>query len=703
MKLTRLSAYALSAVSPLILAQEKQPLLEEVYVFGQKYTDAGDAGSRLGLSIKEIPATIDVINGDAIRHRGDLSVLDAVTRSAGFIGNGNPGNGGTSITARGFTGQDAVTKLYDGNQYFTLAGTITFPFDTWAIDRIDVLKGPASVLYGQGGVAGAINIIPKIASDEFGLDIRLTAGENNERFIGAGITGTVTHNVVSRLDISQRKSDNFVNNGSSESDMLAFSLQWQATEDITLTLRHDAGDQSPMRYFGIPLVDGKFNKDWLELNLNAEDSRIRYQDDITRAIMDWDISDNLSFNAEIFSLDTDRYWQTIETYAYDSNSGVIQRGDPLIIRHQLEQRGLRASLVSDSSIGGMAWKSSFGFEATDVEMKYTSNFNPSHPNRVDWGGDVDTIDPHNFDPGLWSDITDSQAALDQKSDVNQLAFFAESQLILTTKLALVAGLRMDRIETDYERLAYGDSVANPLFQEIDPLMFRLGTVYNFNDNTAFYGQYSTGETHPNGGDIVRVRANYRESDTVGVEQYEFGVKQSLQENRLNWNLALFEVTKTNLLIDDPDSSDPTDRVTIPEQRSQGIEAGLEYLLDTNVTGYANVAVIDAERDSSDGSSKATPYVPEVTFNTGILFRPMDYIQVTADLRYVDERPYKDTPLDAYTIVDLSLSWILQENMRLTMNAKNVTDELYATSDHWAGNQWSVGQPRSLSFSLDVNF
>lgn len=55
MKLTRLSAYTLSAVSPLILAQEKQPLLEEVYVFGQKYTDAGDAGSRLGLSSRKYP------------------------------------------------------------------------------------------------------------------------------------------------------------------------------------------------------------------------------------------------------------------------------------------------------------------------------------------------------------------------------------------------------------------------------------------------------------------------------------------------------------------------------------------------------------------------------------------------------------------------------------------------------------------------
>lgn len=704
MKLKTLSALALiSTVSPIVVAQENQTLLEEVYIFGQEYLESSDAGSRLGLSVNEIPATVDVINGDAIRLRGDLSVLDAATRSAGLVGNGNPGNGGTSITARGFTGQDAVTKLYDGNHYFTLAGTITFPFDTWAVERIDVLKGPASVLYGQGGVAGAINIIPKSASDEFGFDLRLTTGENNERFIGAGITGEIADKVIGRIDISQRESDNFVSNGASESDMLALVVEWQPTEDVTLTFRHDAGDQSPMRYFGIPLDNGSFNRDWLELNLNAKDSRIRYQDDNTRLIMDWKISDTLNFNTEVFSLDTDRYWQTVETYSYDSQNHLIQRGDPLIIRHQLEQQGLRANLVIDSSIGTMPWKASLGFETTDVAMKYTSNFNPSHPNRVSWGGDIETVNPDNYVASSWSDITDSEAALDQVSDVNQLAFFAESQLKVTEQLALVAGLRLDNIETDYERLAYGDAVANPLSQEIDPLMFRLGAVYDLNQNTALYGQLSTGETHPNGGDIVRVRANYRESDTVGVEQYEFGIKQSLRQNKLNWNLAVFEVTKKNLLIDDPDSSDPTDRKVIPEQTSQGVEAGIEYLLDNRLTGYANIAIIEAERATTDGGSEATPYVPDVTFNTGVLFRPVSYIQLAADLRYVDERPYKDAPLDAYTLVDLSLAWLVQENMRLTLNAKNVTDELYATSDHWAGNQWSVGQPRTLSLTLDVNF
>jgi len=710
MRLKTLSVlFILGATSPCMSAEGEDNKIEEIFILGQEFARSTETSSRLGLSWNETPATVDTINGDAIRYRRDLSVLDAVARSAGFVGAGNPGNGGTSVTARGFTGQDAVTKLYDGNQYFTLAGTITFPFDTWAIERIEILKGPASVLHGQGGVAGAINIIPKSSSEEFGLDLRFTAGENNERFFGVGTTGEIADKVIGRADFSRRKSDNWVINGLSESDMLGLALQWQAAEDLTLTLRHDSGDQSPMKYFGIPVVDGDFNEDWVDLNLNVGDSRIRYQDDITRLIADWNISKNLSVNAELFSLDTDRYWQTVETYSYDSENDVIQRGDPLIIRHELEQQGLRANVVFDSSIGNIPWKSSLGFEVTDVSMNYTSNFNPTHPNRVDWGGDVDTVDPDNFVAGSWSDITDSEAALDQVSEAEQMALFAESQLKVTKQFALVAGLRFDNIETDYERLVYDDSGSvddsedNRLSQKINPLMFRLGAVFDLNPDTAFYGQYSTGETHPNGGDIVRVRADFRESDTVAVEQYELGIKQSLKEGRLNLNLALFDITRKNLLIDDPDSSDPTDRVSVPEQRSQGVEAGIHYVLDDGVTGYANIAILEAERDTTDGDSVSTPYVPDTTFNIGVLYSPVDFIRVGADLRYVDKRPYEDTPLPSYTIVDLSLAWVIVEDLRLTMNALNVADELYASSDHWTGRQWSVGQPRTLSLTLDVSF
>ena len=699
---------SLSVASAITFAEDSEKEIEETFVLGQDLASISQSASRLDLSLHEIPATVEEILGDAIRYRRDLSVLKAVSRSAGLVGAGNPGNGGTSLTARGFTGQDAVAKLYDGNQYFTLAGTNTFPFDTWAIDRIEVLKGPASVLYGQGGVAGAINVVPKAPSSEFGANLRLTAGENSERFFGAGVTGEIIDSLNGRADYSRGESDNWVENGESETEMLALALEWEATEDLSFTLRHDEGDQSPLRYFGIPIVDGDFNEDWVELNLNVGDSRIRYQDAMTRLITDWSINDSLALNAEVFSIDSDRYWQTVETYSYDAENDLINRFDPLIIRHELEQTGLRANLVIDSMLAEMPLKTSVGFELTDIAMDYTSNFNPTHPNRVDWGGDFDTVDPNNFQAGSWSDVTDSSAALDQVSDADQMAFFAEAHLKVTDVFAVLAGVRLDTVETEYERLTY-DEDGNPdtsgdnlLTQDIDPLMFRLGGVYDINEDTATYAQYSTGETHPNGGDILRVRSNFREAETVSIEQFEIGIKQSLLDERLTWSMAVFDITKKDLLIDDPDSSDPTDVVSIPEQTSQGIEASVSYVLSNSFTGYANVAYVDAERGTGE-ETIPTPYVADVTFNTGLLYSPVEFIRLGADLQYVDERPYEDTPLPSYTLVDLSLAWIVNKNTSVIINAINVTDELFGSSDHWTGGQWSVGQPQTVSLTLDFSF
>ena len=700
-----------TVITPLSVAENNDvnSNIEKITIIGKKHTETSDSISKLGLSVKQIPASIDVISGQAIRYRNDLSVLNAVSRSASFVGAGNPGNGGSSISARGFTGQDAVTKLYDGNHFFTLAGTITFPYDTWGIERIEVLKGPASVLHGQGGVAGAYNVIPKSPNNEFGGDMRLTLGQDNQRFFGASLTGELINDVSGRIDYSNSQSDNWVNNGESKSHMLSLAIEWQATSDLTLTFRHDDGDQSPMKYFGLPVVNGDIKKEWLTLNLNASDSRIQYQDRISRIIADWQISDKISLRTEAFSLDTDRYWQTIETYSYDDKTASIQRADPLIIRHQLEQLGLRTHLVFDSSIGTMNWRSSIGVEFTDADMKYTSNFNPTHPNRVDWGGDVDTINPNNVNPGLWSDITDSQAALDQISDVQQMAFFAESQLQITEQLSLVGGIRFDNIETDYHRLAYNESatidtsVDTLVSQTINPVMFRVGVVYDLNSNTALYAQASTGETHPNGGDVVRVRKNYRDADTVGVEQYEIGLKQSLFNGNLDWNIALFDITKQNLTIDDPDSQDPTDRVVVPEQYARGVELGANFIITEKIEGYANIAILDANRETTEGDKISTPYVAERTINTGLLYSPVDFIRIGADLRYVSERPYQDTPLPAYTILDLSLAWLVNDHTQLKLNAVNVTDEIYASSDHWTGRQWSIGQPRTVSLTLDLNF
>ncbi len=84
-----------------------------------------------------------------------------------------------------------MTKLYDGTNYYTAASTVTFPFDTWSVERIEVLKGPASVLYGEGGIGGAINVIPRRPEREQSGEVRLIAGEDSTNFIGVDYTNGI--------------------------------------------------------------------------------------------------------------------------------------------------------------------------------------------------------------------------------------------------------------------------------------------------------------------------------------------------------------------------------------------------------------------------------------------------------------------------------------------------------------------------------
>ena len=661
--------------------------IEEVLVYGTQGGRESATGSRLALTLLETPATVDIIDGDAIRARVETNVLDAVTRSAGFTNESNPGNGNSSIAARGFDGQGSVTKLYDGTNYFTAAGTITFPFDTWGVERIEVLKGPSSVLYGEGGIGGAINVIPRRPQRERSGDVRVIMGENDTAFVGLDYTGGIGESAAYRVDYSNSQSDNWVRSGESDAEMLSLAFDWEVSDDLSLSARYDTGEQHPMKYFGIPVVNGDFFGDFLESNFNVADAEIRYQDDSLRLKADWQASDNVSLQAELYRLSTERLWKNSEYYAYDTGTRLLDRFDPLVIGHDMDHTGLRTNVVFAPRDGSI--RASVGVETNDISFERPTNFGPGNPNPIDFDNDFDTVDPYAFQPRTLLSLTDALYVPDNQSDVIQYAVFAEAQFNPTDRFAVVAALRYDDYDTFYRRLGRA-----PIDQQVDAVTGRVGIVYDVDDDTALYAQYGTGATHPSSS-VVTASAINAQADMIESEQIEVGVKHQVMGTGLQVNVAVFDIVKNNLIEDDPTSGDPDDLLFIPEQTSTGIELGFTYSFPVALQVYGNLAVLNAETNTGE-----TPlFVPEKTLNAGLAWSIADTVRILADVRYVGERFDSAIPIPAYTVFDASARWDISDKFGLTLKADNLFDERYATSNYYS-DTWILGRPRTLSLALD---
>jgi iron complex outermembrane receptor protein len=700
--------YPLLAASCFMLTAQAAENLETVEVFGRRIEGLGlsestTAGSRLDLSPLLTPASIEVLAGDVIRQRGDSSIVESVTRATGITSEATPGDGGTALSARGFVGHNSIMHLVDGARLFVGSGTVTFPFDPWSVDRIEVLHGPASVMYGQGAIGGVINVVsrqPNTQAQE--AQVELGFGEDQRSHAAVDLTGPLSEDWAYRFDVSYNQSDNWVDRADSDSLAIAGTLQWDVSDTLRLSLSYDYGDQNPMEYFGTPLIDGRLDESLREQNYNVSDKKIHYRDAWTRLKAQWQASENVQVNNQIYWLDTDRQWRNVEEYEFNPDTGEIDRFSYIGILHHQEQFGDTADVRVEHELFGRENHVAVGFDFNRVRFTHVNDFD-------DPQFDVSSSVPvRNFNPGVFIDASPTIPRF--RTETDQYSLFFEDRMVLNEQWSVIGGARYDHASLDRFNLINPAASFDATFSDTS---WRVGVVFQPAQALSFYGQYSTA-VDPLGSLITTSAAN-QDFDLSTGEQIEVGVKQSLWDQRLEWTLAAYRIVKKDLLSQDPTSANPEDVQQVGEQSSRGLEASVALNINDRWRIDANAALLNAKFDEfgeedDDGNivsrnGRRPPSVPEQAANLWVSWAVNEQWLARAGLRYVGKR-FTDNAnqleLPSYTVIDAGVDWAPLPQLSLTASLRNLTDEVYAVAAYTT-SEWILGQPRTAELTARYRF
>jgi iron complex outermembrane receptor protein len=684
---------------------------EEILVTGHRgleLTSTNETGSRLGLTALETPASVEILPGDTIRARGDLSINDAVTRATGITTTANGGNGGTGLAARGFSGQGSVMQLQDGVRLYPGAGTVTFPFDPWMVERIEVLRGPASVLYGQGAIGGVVNVISRKPTDMFEAEASAGYGSQDTWHLAGGAGGPVGEVLSYRADMSLRGSEGWVNNGRSRSLALSGTLRYAPSDTFALSLSNDYGDQDPMDYYGVPLIEGRFDKRLRRVNYEVGDSVIHYEDNALRLKAEWQPSDAVAVANTAYWLTTDRTWHNADTYSFNPATGLIDRSGYFGGHHDQSQYGDTGSITLKTRPGGLENDIVVGFDVNFIRFKHSNNFT-----YIDTYSTTSTLPLLDFDPGLFVDPPFIVPAY--RTETRQYALFAEDRLKLSDQLSLVGGIR--REWATVERFTFDRDAALNLLGEtkqfettLTNTSLRGGIVYQPTPTLSFYGQYATAADPL--GSLITTSAAQADFKLATGRQLELGFKASLFDGHGEFTLAAYDIVKKNLLSRDPLS--PATVQQIGQRSARGIEASLILPVGKRFTLEANGAVLRAKYDDFveriggvgvSRNGKRPPNVPEVTANLWASYSPTKRIQARAGLRYVGAT-YSDNAntlrLPSYVVVDGGVAIALTSAVSLSASVHNLFDRIYVTNTYNPG-QWILGRPRSIDLAVRARF
>jgi iron complex outermembrane receptor protein len=680
---------------------------------GLSLDESSSTASRLGLTVRETPASVSVVDRETIEARGAENTQQILQSVPGITAAQPPGGPG-AVFYRGF-GSGSLTQLFNGisTQY---DGVTARPVDSWIYDRVEVIGGPSSYLFGSGAVGGSINYITKTARRDGDFsEGRLRYGSFGTADLALGLNRRlgsgegVRH--YGRLDVNRSRSGGYVDGEKRNALNLAASLLTDVNPQLSHLLALEYQREKVDRpYWGTPLLNpaagaGRIDPGTRFVNYNAVDGL--YEQDVKwlRSELTYRLSASTTLKNTLYAYDALRDYRNVETYRFNADNTAVIRSNSYLQRHDQQIIGNRLELTHQGDLAGRQSDWAAGLE-------FSRNKQTRFPLSV--RGVVDTVDPYAPAPVRFFDVPGMQPGFnpDRSNTLDTLALFAENRTRLTPALSLVTGLRHDRITLDSDNHRATSASEPAHFRtRYRPLTGRLGLVYDISPHANVYVQVSTAADPPAGSLTTASFSAVQDFDLTTGRQIEIGSKFDYWGGRGTATLAIYHITRRNLAVADPDN--PGTTLPVGQQSSRGIELATALRLSPSLQVQGNLAYTDARYDrfTQNVGGAVVSYagnrptnVPAWVGNLWLGWTPAPGWQLGLDARLVSRR-YADaanTVWDGgYALLGASLSYQVHRNAKLTLRARNLTDRTYAAS---AGTgSFYLGAPRSFDLTLHAAF
>jgi iron complex outermembrane recepter protein len=538
-----------------------------------------DIGGRIDSPLRDVPQSIQVIPQQVIEDQQATGLEEVLENSASVTFLGDVANRGFVAAIRGFEG---VPILRDGIRSFGVDGPSSVDLEVANLERVEVLKGPATVLYGDAQPGGLINLVTKkpLAEPYYNLEFQL----GNRDFYSPSIdlSGPLTEDgsLLYRFNALYRIEESFLDlEDSFDRFVIAPVVTWKIGNRTDLTVRLEYIDEGNPATLGSVVFNTEDNSTIEQLVSNPD---MRIEEDYLnvgysfehRFSEDWKLRNEFSF------IDT----------SYDYNvfaSGSSESFDPStgdLGRQFATQNGndktfsLFTNINGKFNTGPVKHNLLFGVDLSRNSSLFGFRFDPTSESVIN----ILDSEPDYFAEPV-PDEEDIPVFFDNEATTDRLGIFLRDQIDLLDNLVVAAGVRFDTVALEIEDLTTDSETS----QSDDAVSPSIGVVYQPIEPISLYAGYSESFA-PN--DATDFNGNPLVPETG--KGFDLGIKAEVIENRLSANLGYFNITKQNVAVTDPDFSLAS--IATGEQQSKGFDFDLSGKIMPGWDIIASYAFIDAE-------------------------------------------------------------------------------------------------------------